>query len=276
MPTLDPHNAAALSALPLEAKLQHATEVLQTAYAEASSQPVIAWTGGKDSTLLLWLAKELMHSLQLPPPRCVYIDDGDVFPEITQIVDALTEAWRLDLLSIRNEDLLSSTQYVGQCIPVSTLSKENQLALQEIGHTEDYFCMEPESPAGSHLTKTLPLRHSLAQHGITHLCTAIRWDEQPAREQEAFVVPDLQPAHTRIHPLLHLRERDVWDAILQHDIPFCPLYRYGYRSLGAMSSTDPVGELPAWEQDLEHTSERAGRGQEKEEAMAQLRSLGYM
>jgi phosphoadenosine phosphosulfate reductase len=37
-----------------------------------------------------------------------------------------------------------------------------------------------------------------------------------------------------------------------------------------------TSDIPAWEQDLENTPERAGRGQEKEEIMAQLRPLGYM
>jgi phosphoadenosine phosphosulfate reductase len=37
-----------------------------------------------------------------------------------------------------------------------------------------------------------------------------------------------------------------------------------------------MSDLPAWEQDLENTTERAGRGQEKEQIMKQLRNLGYM
>jgi phosphoadenosine phosphosulfate reductase len=35
-------------------------------------------------------------------------------------------------------------------------------------------------------------------------------------------------------------------------------------------------DIPAWEQDLENTPERAGRGKDKEAIMEQLRSLGYM
>ena len=34
--------------------------------------------------------------------------------------------------------------------------------------------------------------------------------------------------------------------------------------------------LWAWKQDLEHTKERAGRRQDKEQMMARLRKLGYM
>ena len=37
-----------------------------------------------------------------------------------------------------------------------------------------------------------------------------------------------------------------------------------------------MSDTPAWEQDLEHTEERAGRRQDKEKTMARLRQLGYM
>ncbi|MBU4129125.1 phosphoadenosine phosphosulfate reductase family protein, partial [bacterium] len=84
------------------------------------------------------------------------------------------------------------------------------------------------------------------------------------------------PDHTRIHPILHFKERDIWDTIHKNNIPFCSLYYIGYRSLGAKGSTFKNSDIPAWEQDLENTSERAGRSQGKEEIMEQLRSLGYM
>ncbi len=51
----------------------------------------------------------------------------------------------------------------------------------------------------------------------------------------------------------------------------------GYRSLGA-KTTSAIAEpgVFAWEQDLEHTTERAGRRQDKEQMMGRLRKLGYM
>lgn len=41
-------------------------------------------------------------------------------------------------------------------------------------------------------------------------------------------------------------------------------------------TTNRPSEHPAWEQDLENTSERGGRRQDKEGIMARLRRLGYM
>jgi phosphoadenosine phosphosulfate reductase len=81
----------------------------------------------------------------------------------------------------------------------------------------------------------------------------------------------------RIKPILHFTERLLWDTYEIYKIPYCVLYEKGYRSLGA-KTTSAIAEpgVPAWEQDLEHTTERAGRRQDKEQMMARLRDLGYM
>lgn len=49
------------------------------------------------------------------------------------------------------------------------------------------------------------------------------------------------------------------------------------KATGAASSSQISQKgVPAWEQDLEHSRERAGRRQDKEKMMARLRKLGYM
>ena len=68
----------------------------------------------------------------------------------------------------------------------------------------------------------------------------------------------------------------MWTATHTFEIPHNPLYAQGYRSLGARATTKRPADIPAWEQDLEHTGERDGRRQDKEAAMDKLRKLGYM
>ena len=121
----------------------------------------------------------------------------------------------------------------------------------------------------------------MQDHNVKAFFQGLRWDEQPERKDDPYFEDvkgdgEFTPTHSRFRPILQFTERDVWDAIHQFQIPFCSLYYQGYRSLGAKGSTVKSSDIPAWEQDLENTTERAGRGQDKEEIMGQLRSLGYM
>jgi phosphoadenosine phosphosulfate reductase len=108
----------------------------------------------------------------------------------------------------------------------------------------------------------------------------LRWDEQAARAKDPYFEEveeqEFVPAHTRVRPILHFSERDIWDTTLHFRIPYCSLYEHGYRSLGAKTTSLKSSVVPAWEQDLENTEERAGRRQDKEKTMARLRQLGYM
>ena len=69
---------------------------------------------------------------------------------------------------------------------------------------------------------------------------------------------------------------DLPNDLDHEDIPVSPKYFAGFRSLGSEISTEKSDEEPAWLQDLENTTERAGRAQDKEDLMERLRDLGYM
>jgi len=69
---------------------------------------------------------------------------------------------------------------------------------------------------------------------------------------------------------------DLPNGLTHEDIPVSPKYFKGFRSLGSEVSTDKAAEEPAWLQDLDNTTERAGRAQDKEDLMERLRDLGYM
>jgi phosphoadenosine phosphosulfate reductase len=208
-------------------------------------------------------------------PQVFFIDEGDPFPEITAFMDRLVREWGIELAVIRNDDLLAAG-VAGGSVSTARLSQENRRELERAGWRAPEFRLDPEAFPASHLLKTVPLRRHLEGTGIVALATAIRRDEHPARQAETAFSPREEPRHVRVHPLLSFREREVWEATFGLDLPFCELYRAGYRSLGCRSGTVKNADIPAWEQDMENTPERAGRHQGKEAAMAQLRALGYM
>jgi len=246
------------------------------------SELAVTWTGGKDSTLNLWIVRQVCLENNIDMPRIMTIDEGDAFPEITDFLIKISKKWHIDLEWCCNFDVLKCCQsHLGNTVHVKDLNERNQAELKRTGFKDDTFKFEAESEAGNHLMKTVVFNQFVEKHNTKGMFIALRWDEQPARKNDKYFAEkeggELMPPHTRITPILHFTGRDIWDTTKLYNIPYCSLYEIGYISLGARSTSNPteIG-VPAWEQDLEHIPERSGRRQDKEEGMERLRKLGYM
>jgi phosphoadenosine phosphosulfate reductase len=297
----------------VEDKIEQAIEVTRQGL-EQYENPAVMWTGGKDSTLTLYFVREVAEKFDLEVPPAVFIDHYQHFDDIHDFVDRWAEEWDLDVIYARNEDVGEYVEAndlePGDDIPVSELSEHNQHHVRNIlEYEEDTFPFLLDTYVGNHLLKTVALNDALESNDIDGVISGVRWDEQEARADETFFSErhdeDLYPPHDRIQPILQFDERAVWDAfwnfvvpdtveaypddgyvpagaedlpegVTQDDVPVSPKYFAGYRSLGSEISTEKSDEEPAWLQDIESTTERAGRAQDKEDLMDRLRDLGYM
>ena len=297
----------------IEDKIEKAIEVTKTGL-EQYENPAVMWTGGKDSTLTLYFVKEVADRFDLEVPPVLFIDHYQHFEELHDFVEHWAEEWDLEVVYACNEDVGAYVEdeglEPGDDIEIDELSEHNQHHVREIlEYEEDTFPFLLDTYVGNHLLKTVALNDALEEHGIDGILSGIRWDEQESRANETFFSPrhdpDIYPPHDRIQSILQFKEADVWEAfwnfvvpetvaaypeegyvpqsdddlpegVSQEDIPVSPKYFAGFRSLGSEISTDKAAEEPAWLQDLEGTTERAGRAQDKEDLMARLRDLGYM
>ncbi len=236
------------------------------------------WSVGKDSNVMLWLARKAFFG-HVPFP-VVHVDTGKKFREMYEFRDRYTAEWGLNLI-------------IGDCPPI-----------EEIDET-----LPPA--ARSAARKTEGLKKLIAAHRFTGIIAGIRRDEEGTRAKERVFSPrgeagrwnyrdqppefwdqfntDFPPGtHLRIHPLLQWTEIDIWRYIQRENIPMVDLYfaRDGmrYRSLGDQDITSPVestastiAEIIA---ELEQTrvAERSGRAMdhESEDAFERLRVAGYM
>jgi phosphoadenosine phosphosulfate reductase len=258
-------------------------DIVRQAFARFKPEELgITWTGGKDSGLTLWIIRQVCQQKGIPLPKTMIIGEGDEFEEIDQFVEKMREEWSVPLEVCRNEDVLKAANYtLNALIKVKDLNERNRAELERIGFEAEEFLFEAESYAGNHLMKTVVFNEFLDRHKIKGIFQGLRWDEHPARFDDPYFEhkegSDLSPEHTRIRPILHFTEKDLWDTYAAFQIPYCILYERGYRSLGAKTtSLISVEGFPAWKQDLENTEERSGRRQDKEKAMKEMRRLGYM
>ncbi len=266
--------AARRDGLPLDAKVAVAEGVLRAAFAP-DRKTVLLWTGGKDSSLVLYLALNLVRREGLPLPRTVVVDHGQHFPDTWAFMKEVAAKERITLDVARNDSLLRSARGFEGSLPFASLNAADQEEALKAGFQGTQVPLSLDTQVGNHLMKTVALNRYLASHAIDTVITGIRWDENPARSSEVFFSPRDNPPHTRAHPILPWTEREVWDYTLGRRLPVHPLYRVGYRSLDGVFDSKPTDSRPAWEQDLDGTPERAGRAQDKEHLMARLRALGY-
>lgn len=217
----------------LEKKVKLSIEIILEAGKRFERDRIaVAFTGGKDSTTLLHLIKTAYGGKV--PFKVFNIDTSVKFQEIYEIRDLIARAWNLDMIILRNED------------PQKAIEKAKDSA-------ECCF-----------LLKTNVLNEGIRKYGIGALMTAIRWDEQESRAGEKYFSG--RSDHTRVHPILHFMEKDIWVYIKSNNIPYCKLYEKGYRSLGCAPCTKPSDH---------QGSERSGRSLDKEEIMKTLREMGY-
>lgn len=249
------------------------------------------WSFGKDSTVMIWLARKAFFG-RVPFPL-IHCDTGLEMDEVYAYRDRYVTEWGIDFIS-------------HVCPP-----------LEET---------DPSLPWAARVAsrKTLGLKEVIERRGFTAIVAGIRRDEEGTRAKERYFSPrgvdnswdikdqppefwdqfktDFPPGTSlRVHPLLHWTEKDIWLYVQREAIPMVPLYyarAYGmfegrdfggqmmrFRSLGERGITWPT---PSDADTLEkiiaelattRTSERSGRpmgADEDESAFERLRAAGYM
>lgn len=235
----------------LEQKILKTRAVLEQVLQEnGPERAAVAWTGGKDSTVVLWLWRGLLLERDLAPVLAVNLDTGVEFPEIAALRDELARKWNVALhIETPGVDL--------QGYPVA---RDKLECCQDL--------------------KILPLQRALRRLNIGTLLTGLRRDEHADRAGRDFFEARQNPDHIQVNPILDWTEMDVWAFTMEQALPYCPLYDKGYRSLDCMPCTKPVAiaavaAVHILASDSGHGGERDGRDKDKETRMEALRSLGY-
>ncbi len=288
-------------------KLQNkSVHILREAYSEFKSLCML-WSIGKDSTVMLWLARKAFFG-HVPIPM-VHIDTSYKIAEMISYRDRLALKWRLDMIYGQNSQALEEKRTFpdGNCsrLECCKLLKTEALINTLSGIWPRYRL--------NHDTGKYELDNN--REPFTGVIVGVRADEEGTRSKERYFSPrgkksdwdladqppefwdqyktDFAPGtHVRIHPLLDWTELDIWEYISREKIPTVSLYyNQGdgarYRSLGCEPCTKPVKsearDVAAIVEELKtgkfsRIAERSGRGQDKEDGggLETLRVDGYM
>jgi len=220
----------------LEEKIILSRERLEYIYHNYNLNKVaVAWTGGKDSTIVLYLwRKYILDQGSNFKIKAINLDTKVKFPQILKFINQMTDCWSIDL-SVYRPNLEIDSYPVAED-PVQC-------------------CYD---------LKIKPLKRAIQEQNIELLLTGLRKDEHPERGKRTWSEKKEKLNHHQIHPIFHWTEMDIWSFTFNENLPYCPLYDQGYRSLGCQPCTQPAFDL-----------ERSGRNYIKEDQMQILRSLGY-
>jgi sulfate adenylyltransferase subunit 2 len=287
----------------LEAKSVH---ILREGYREFRNLCML-WSIGKDSTVLVWLARKAF--LGHVPFPLLHIDTHFKIPEMIEYRDRFALEWGLNMVYGENADALCQKQTFSDG-NVDRLTCCRLLKSEALKHT-----LAGDWPRYRMDHKQRRYVQDANREPYTGIIVGVRADEEGSRSKERYFSPrdkdseweisdqppelwnqfktDFAPGtHVRIHPLLDWTELNIWEYIEQENIPVVPLYfnqgeGLRYRSLGCHPCTLPVQSeartVPEIIEELRsgrfaNIAERSGRAQDKDDGggLETLRREGYM
>lgn len=213
-------------------------------------KPVMLYSIGKDSSVLLHLAMKAFHPGK-PPFPLLHVDTSWKFREMIAFRDRRVAELGLDLIVHTNRDGLSQgiTPFTHGSARYTDVMKTQALRQALDLHGFD------AAIGGARRDE----EKSRAKERIfSHRSTAHRWDPKNQRpELWSLYNTLLAPGESmRVFPLSNWTELDVWDYILLENIPIVPLYLAAKRPVvereGALIMVDdermPLGpeEAPRW------------------------------
>ncbi|MCA9539457.1 MAG: sulfate adenylyltransferase subunit 2 [Myxococcales bacterium] len=273
--------------------------ILREAY-KSFKNLCMLWSIGKDSTVMLWLARKAFFG-HVPFPL-VHIDTNYKIPEMIAYRDKLALDWSLTMVVGQNEEALAAGMNHTRGRLTCCTALKTQALKQTLDGTGPRRRLMPDGR----------YHPDPNREPYTGVIVGARGDEEGSRSKERYFSPrgvdndwdlDDQPpelwnqfktdfapgTHIRIHPLLDWTEINIWEYIERESIPVIDLYfdrgdGRRYRSLGCAPCTASVrsGACTPHEIIVElkttNVAERSGRAQDQEDphAMEKLRRDGYM
>jgi phosphoadenosine phosphosulfate reductase len=144
---------------------------------------------------------------QQPDIPVILIDTGYLFPETYRFADALIDRLRLNIRIYRPE------------------ARHGRLWEQGVVGIEQY----------NSLRKVEPMRRALEELGVGTWFTGLR--RQQATSRAGTPIVQLRGERWKVSPIADWTDRDIWQYMKQHNLPYHPLWEEGYVSIGDFHTT---------------------------------------
>ena len=192
-------------------------QIMREVVAETAN-PVMLYSIGKDSSVLLHLAKKAFYPSRIPFP-VMHIDTTWKFKEMIEFRDHYAKEWNLDLITYTNPDGIKQNMGPfthGSAVHTDVMKTQ---ALKQALDTYEFDCAfggarrdEEKSRAKERVFSFRNEHH--------------RWDPKNQRPElwSLYNTKKNKGESIRVFPLSNWTELDVWQYIYLENIPIVPLY----------------------------------------------------
>jgi len=175
-------------------------------------EQVLSSSFGIQSALMLHMMTQ--NKADIP---VILIDTGYLFTETYQFIDSLRERLQLNLHNFQPE-ISSAWQE----------ARQGKLWLQGKAGIDSYN--------QSH--KVEPMQRALKTLGAKSWFAGLRREQASTRS--ALPVLSIQQGRFKIHPIIDWHKRDVHKYLIDHNLPYHPLWEAGYVSVGDRHTSMPL------------------------------------
>ena len=203
---------------PFEAKLAETQEVIKHHFEEFGDKVAVAFSGGKDSEVVLWLCLQVTPNVPV-----VFNNTGVEYPETVRFVAEIEAKWNLNLTVTRPEkSFWDCVKQYG--FPDGTKRK----GLKGKRKNRPYCCYWlKEKPMFSTIRHNGWLGYFTGETAIVTTGTGLSGICLHLKKEKVC----------KIKPILWWTRDEVWDFIRSNNLPFNPVYLGGEKRVGCMPCT---------------------------------------
>lgn len=179
--------------------------------------PVLLFSGGKDSAVLLWLALKAFRPARVPFP-VMHVDTGHNFPEVIEYRDALVREHGLDLVVASVQRSIDEGRIPD---PGPTGSRNRQQAVTLLDAIREHKFDAAFGGGRRDEDKARAKERILSFRDRTGA-----WEPRAQRPEPWNVLnPRINKGeHLRAFPLSNWTELDVWEYVAREQIPLPSIY----------------------------------------------------
>jgi sulfate adenylyltransferase subunit 2 len=181
-------------------------------------RPVLLFSGGKDSIVMLHLARKAFWPAPIPFP-VLHVDTGRNFPEVLEFRDRYAEAMGVKVLVAYVQDDIDSGRTVEDTSPRATRNRLQTptllRAIREGRHDAVFGGARRDEEKARAKERIFSFRDEYGQ-----------WDPKNQRPElwNLYNARHHKGEHIRVFPLSNWTELDVWNYIGQERIDTPPIY----------------------------------------------------